>query len=60
MQLDELEKTVDRWLGSPAVALAETALAREFHANWGQPNGSLDHWDEEVTKHVTLLPQAAA
>lgn len=59
MNLDGLEQTFDQWLERPAVALAETALAREFHANWRRPNGSLDQWDAEVKKFAALLSKAA-
>jgi hypothetical protein len=60
MQLDGLEHAFDRWLGHPEVAAAEAMLAREFQANWRQPNGSLVKWDVEVKAQAALLSKAAA
>lgn len=60
MRVGGLGQTFDQWLQLPAVAHAETALAKEFHANWRQPNGSLDQWDAEVKNRASLLSKAAA
>ena len=59
MHLSTVGETFDKWLQLPAVAIAETKLANEFHANWRTPSGSLDRWKEEVERHATLLSYAA-
>ncbi len=59
MQFEDLQQSFERWLARPAVAVAEASLAREFHTNWRNPNGSLDRWDAEVKKQASLLSKAA-
>lgn len=54
-----LEETFEQWLARPAVALAEAALAHEFHANWRQPNGSIGKWKADVKRRAELLSKAA-
>ena len=60
MRTRGLEHTFERWLARPAVALAEAALAHEFHANWRQPNGSISKWEAEVKSRAELLSKAVA
>ncbi|MBW8466938.1 MAG: hypothetical protein K0M67_01635 [Thiobacillus sp.] len=60
MRTRGLENTFERWLARPAVALAEAALAQEFHANWRQPNGSISKWKAEVKSRAELLSKAVA
>jgi hypothetical protein len=59
MQLETLELTFERWLRRPSVALDESALAQEFHANWRQSNGTLDKWHAELKRRASLLSKAA-
>lgn len=59
MQILELEETFDQWLARPAVYIAEASLAKEFHANWRQPNGTLARWHAEVKRHAALLSKGA-
>ena len=60
MQLDGLEQTFERWLERPAVAVAEKALAREFHANWQRPEGTMAKWEVGVKRRAALLSLSAS
>lgn len=55
MQIDALEFSFGQWLTRPGVTFTEASLAREFHANWRQPNGNLVRWEAEVKNRAKLL-----